>query len=295
MIRMGEGAKVSVFTLSSFVGVTRTKFSFVLIWVVKLFYTIMCEGAFFSLGTLLFLHDKLAHHTSVRPKLSAPILGLIVEKGTPFLVMITLTILLASRRLKVIQIKKHDTTFFSCLTWLLFLTLIAFFRALRLFHKIGFYLQRSPLLLASHAWPPCSWSISNGAYLDLWMLLNLAFLLMLINSGVHLFLRLCFLLFEVLNRVLLGDKVKVTTFLIFLVFMVVWAFRGFAASAQELANTCFVREGMVENFILRMRKLTSIAKTAWTNQEVRLRRSLDVPSKRSRLLILLVRIVAGQG
>jgi hypothetical protein len=203
--------------------------------------------------------------------------------------------LLASRRLKVIQVKKHDTTFFSCLTWLLFLTLIAFFRALRLFRKIGFYLQRSPLLLASHAWPPCSWSISNGAYLDLWMLLNLAFLLMLINSGVHLFLRLCFLLFEVLNRGLLGDKVKVTTFLIFLVFMVVWAFWGFAASAQELANTCFVREGMVENFILRMRKLTSIAKTAWTNQEVRLRRSLDVPSKRSRLLILLVRIVAGQG
>ena len=60
----------------------------------------------------------------------------------------------------------------------------------------------------------------------------------------------------------MGDKVKVTTFLIFLVFMVVWAFRGFAASAKELANTCFVREGMVENFILRMRKLTSIAKTA---------------------------------
>ena len=116
MIRMGEGAKVSVFTLSSFVGVTRTKFSFVLIWMVKLFYTIMCEGAFVSLGALLFLHDKLAHHTSVRPKLPAPILGLIVEKGTPFLVMITLTILLASRRLKVIQVKKHDTTFFSCLT-----------------------------------------------------------------------------------------------------------------------------------------------------------------------------------
>lgn len=237
---MGEGAKVSVFTLSSFVGVTCTEFSFVLIWVVKLFYAIMCESAFFPLWALLFLHDKLAHHTSVRPKLPAPILVLIVEKGTPFLVMIALAILLASRRLKVIQVEKHDTTFSRGLTLLLFLTFVAFFEALRLFHKIGFYLQRSPLLLASHTWPPCSWSISNCANLYLWMFLNLAFLLMLINSSVHLFLRLWFLLFEVLNRGLLGDKVEVTTFIIFLVFMVVWAFRSFAISAKELANTCFV-------------------------------------------------------
>jgi hypothetical protein len=98
---------------------------------------------------------------------------------------------------------------------------------------------------------------------------------MLINPRGHLFFRLWLFLFDLPTGEFVSNKIKVTTFFILFVFMVVWAFRGFTICAQGHANTSLVSKRMVENFILRVCELTSAAKTARTYLNVRLRGSVD--------------------
>lgn len=273
MIGMGKSTKVRVFALSRFVGVTRTEFSFVLIWVVKLFCSIMSKRAWVCLGALFFLHNKLAHNAPVRPKLTSPVFSLIMEEGTPLLFMIAH--LLTSRSLKDVQVKKHDTTFFRGLNLFLMLFSLTtitflwawclFFRAWRLFQLS---IKLCTFLLSSHAWPSSSWSFRNCANLNIWMFIE----------GQSRWLgwyRLWFFLFELLSGKFFRDKLEITSFFILLVFMVVWAFRGLAVCAQELANSRFVSKRMVENFMLGMCELTSAAKTAWTYLNARLSGIMD--------------------
>lgn len=87
---MGERAKVSIFADAAFIRVAFTKLGLVHFRVVELFDGVVSEGARISKrANLLFgpVH-VCAKITSVGTKFATPILCLVVEKGTPFQIVV---------------------------------------------------------------------------------------------------------------------------------------------------------------------------------------------------------------
>jgi hypothetical protein len=88
-LRVSERAIFPVFTNAMFLGETSTKLSFVLIWVIKLFYPCVTITTALSLWATFFLCNKRAKFRSVVSKFTSFVFSFVMEIWTTFQVVIT--------------------------------------------------------------------------------------------------------------------------------------------------------------------------------------------------------------